>query len=63
MSIFNMTRALEMSQALNAFQLARTMVMEADDALISVKYWSLSSIDSSCKVSSDGPIVLVYSST
>ena len=42
-SIFNMVGALVIRRALNAFQSARMMVIEVDDALISVKYWSLSS--------------------
>ena len=62
-SIFNMASALEMSQDLNACQSARKMVMEADDAFISVKYWSLSSSGSSWRVCSNGLIVLVYLST
>ena len=55
-----MAGALVISRALNACQSARTMVIEADEALISVKYCNLSSNGSSCSVSKDVPIVLVY---
>jgi hypothetical protein len=61
-SIFNMVDGLVMSQALNACQSTRIVVMEADEALISARYWRLSSSGSWCRVSSEGSIVFVYSS-
>ena len=62
-SIFNMVSALVISGALNACQSTRMIVIEANEALISVNYYSLSSNGSSCSVSKVVPIVLVYSST
>ena len=61
-SIFSMVGALVISWALNACQSARMMVIEVDEALISIKYYNLSSNGLSCSVSKDGLIVLVYSS-
>ena len=57
-----MVGSLVISQTLNAFQSVRMMVIEVDEALISVKYCSLSSNGSSCSVSKVVLIVLVYSS-
>ena len=59
-SIFNMARALAMSQSLKAFRLAKKMVMEAVKALISVKYCNLSSNGSSCSISKFVPIMVLY---
>ena len=61
-SIFSMVGAFVMRRALNACQSAKTIVMEAEDALISVRYCSFSSSGSSCSVSNAVPIVDVYSS-
>ena len=57
-----MADTLVISQALNACQSARMMVIEEDEALISIKYCNLSSNGLSCSVSKVVPIALVYSS-
>ena len=59
-SIFRMANALVISQDFNTFQSAKMMVIEVEEALMSIKYWSLSSSGSSCRVSNDILIVLVY---
>ena len=61
-SIFNMDGAFMMRQSLNACQSAKTIVIEAIDALISVMYFNFSSRGSSCSVSNVVPIINVYSS-
>ena len=61
-SIFIMACTFVMRRALNVCQSTKTIIMEAKDALISVRYCSLSSSSSSCNDSNDVPIVDVYSS-
>ena len=55
-----MAIAFVMRQALNACQMTKKIVIEAADALISVRYYSFNSSGSSCSVSNAVPIVNVY---